>query len=288
MKATNRAEKIAFYYLASVPFLTIAIGFGIGHSPARVYIPVWMVHTCVVLLLLRRINGGNAGAAGYSGRVGYSGGGGRWSLPGYLLVFPWVLFSIFAGFGPPPSTAQAWVGSMGEQETRYLILVAGGICAGTGFCLLKELTATTAGARYSTIAMALVSISIPLFIINMLYWGFFLSASFQSFVSRGAASKPDWYIAVRELFYWVDSVQLSLFYMATALFAVAFKAAGFFKRLPSNIYIVICFIAMLCSLLPPGVPAPFDTIAYITAVPAIGFIMPYLMGLNLIRASKDA
>jgi len=92
---------------------------------------------------------------------------------------------------------------------------------------------------------------------------------------------------VRSFFYWVASVQLSLFYLATALFAVACKATGFFRPLPSNIYFVISLIAMLCSMLPSGVPAPFDSIAYITAVPAMGFIMPYIMGLNLIRKSKN-
>ncbi len=273
MKALPLAKKASFYYLAIMPFLAAAIGFGVGHSPAGIYIPIWTIHTCLAILLLRNIRGLNNNDKSL--------------LPWYMLVFPWLLFSIFAGFGPPPQSAQAWVASAGEQQIRYLILVAGGVCAALGFWLLKDVMVTTAGARLSTIAVGLVSISLPLFVINMLYWGFFLTASFQSFVSKGTASRPDWYIALRDLFYWVASVQLALFYLATALLAMAFKLSGLLRALPCYIYFGISLFAVLCSVLPMDVAAPLNTVAYITAVPAIGFIMPYLMGLNLIYKNSQ-
>lgn len=264
------AIKTSFYYLAIIPFLAAAIGFGIGHTSPAIYIPVWIIHTTIVIILLQKFNNNHSH-------------GNNYALPAYLLVLPWVLFSIFAGFGPPPATAQGWVQSAVEQQIRYLILVAGGVCSATGCWLLKDKLASTKGSRYASAALALVNISTPLYVINMLYWGFFLSSSFQSFVAQSLITRPDWYIAIRDFFYWVASVQLTLFYLATALFAIALKAAGVFKPLPSRIYIAFSFFGVICSMLPPHVPAPLDTIAYITAVPAIGFIMPYLMGLNLLR-----
>lgn len=268
MKATI---KTSFYYLTLIPFLAVAIGFGLGHTSPAIYMPVWAIHTCMVVLLLRSLHNNTSHSNKYL-------------LPAYLLVLPWVLFSIFAGFGPPPSTAHAWVQSATEQQIRYLILVAGGICAAVGCWLLKDLLAATPGVRYASIALALINISMPLFVINMLYWGFFLSSSFHSFESQGVTIRPDWYTAIRDFFYWVDSMQLTLFYLATAFFAMALKAAAVFKPLPCRIYIAFSFFGVICSMLPPHVPAPLDTVAYITAVPAIGFIMPYLMGLNLLRS----
>lgn len=269
MQTTKTSSPAAFYYLTIIPFLAAVIGFGVGRSSPWVYVPVWMAHTVVMLLLLRRISRGAANSNS------------PWLAPGVMMIIPWVLFSIFAGFGPPPSTTEKWLLLATEQQLRYTILVAGGICGAVGLTLLKQCLNQLPVKGYAAAAAALVNISIPLYIINMLYWGFFLTEAFKGFTT--GAARPDWHLVIRQFFYWVDGVQLCLFYMATALFAIALKKSSILKPGPCNIYIIISLLAAVCSLLPGNLPAPFSVIAYIVAVPAIGFIMPYLMGLNIIR-----
>lgn len=265
----KKSSAAAYYYLTIVPFLAVVIGFGVGRSSPWVYIPVWVVHTTFMLLLLRRIS---KGAANNTGLL---------LAPGIMMVVPWILFSIFAGFGPPPSTAEKWVALATEEQLRYMILVAGGVCVAAGLSILKQYLNQLPGKAYVTAAMALLNISMPLYVINMLYWGFFLTEAFKGFTTGTA--RPEWYMVTRQLFYWIDSIQLCLFYIVTALFAAALKKSKIFKPGPCNIYITISLLAAICSLLPGNLPTPLDVIAYFVAIPAIGFIMPYLMGLNIIR-----
>jgi len=273
MQATKTSSPAAFYYLTIVPFLAAVIGFSVGRSSPWVYVPVWIVHSAIMLLLLYRISGGTANKS-------------PWLAPGIMMVIPWIMFSIFAGFGPPPSTPEKWLALATEEQLRYMILVAGGICAAVGLTLLKQCLNQSPGGAYAAAATALLNISIPLYVINMLYWGFFLTEAFKGFTTGTA--RPDWYVVIRQFFFWVDSVQLCLFYIVTALFAIALKKSNIFKPRPCNIYIIISLLAAVCSLLPGNLPTPFDVVGYIVAQPAIGFIMPYLMGLNIIRYSSKA
>ncbi|MBS1659903.1 MAG: hypothetical protein JST68_02500 [Bacteroidetes bacterium] len=259
-----KRPSLPYYYLTIVPFLAAAIGFGIGRSPSFIHIPIWIIHTILMVILLRKI--GNPSPAAV------------------FLVIPWILFPLFAGFGPPPSTAEHWVNLAAEEQIRYSILVIGGICAAIGWFLLKQ---QLRPSPYSTAATALLFIAMPLFILNMLYWGFFLTASFKNFVAKGQTERPDWYVMIRELFFWIGSIETSLLYAVSGLFALAIKTSGIFKPRPCNIYIGFSLFGLTCGLLPANIPAPLDVIGYITAVPAIPFIMPYLIGVNLIR-SKNA
>lgn len=268
MQTTKISSPAAFYYLTVIPFLAAVIGFGVGRSSPWVYIPVWIVHSAIMLLLLYRISGGAANKS-------------PWLASGIMMVIPWIMFSIFAGFGPPPSTPEKWLALATEEQLRYSILTAGGIITAVGLTLLKKCLNQLPGNTYAAAAVSLLNVSIPLYVINMLYWGFFLTEASKGFTTGTA--RPDWYLVIRQFFFWVDGVQLCLFYIVTALFAIALKKANVFKPRPCTVYVVISLLGAICSVLPPNVPAPLDVISYIVAVPAIGFIMPYLMGLNLMR-----
>jgi hypothetical protein len=120
----------------------------------------------------------------------------------------------------------------------------------------------------------------PLFMINMAYWGSFLSEAFRNFKT---ANRPDWYLALRELFYLISTAEVSLIYLATAMFAMALGKSGYFKPAAVRAYVIISFCAGLVNLIPPSAPDPFSTISYLVSVPAIPFIMFYLMGVNLLH-----
>jgi hypothetical protein len=270
----------ALIYLAAVPFITAAVGFGIGGFSNMINIPLWIAHSLLMILL-------------FSKRTAHlqtekPGQDKQWRKAIFLLFLPWVLFTLFAGFGPPPATAEAWVHSALQQQVRYTILAIGGIISAAGFRMLAQQLKHYPGNHLAKAGLRSVMIATPLHVLNMLYWGFFLTASFRYFVGQHITERPQWYLTARDIFYWIDSIALVLLYLSAALFAASLKKAGIFKPGPANVYLGISAFGIICSLLPPGVPAPLDVIAYLVAVPAISFILPYLMSLNLAaRHSSD-
>lgn len=274
----RQQNSLAFIYLSLVPFITAIIGFAIGGYSNAINIPVWLIHAIIMIYLFWIIGGyllNNKTAPGS-----------KWITAAVLLFVPWVLFTLFAGFGPPPSSPEKWVTLATQQQVRYSILAAGGIIAAVGSALLsQQLTKTSASSPYAKAAITLVYIATPLHVLNMLYWGFYLTESFRLFSSSGITERPQWYLAAREFFYWVDTFALALLYLSTALFAMALKKAGVFKPGACKIYIVISIVAFVFSFIPPSAPAPLNIIGYFVAIPAISFILPYLFALNLARIS---
>ncbi|PZR28192.1 MAG: hypothetical protein DI535_07245 [Citrobacter freundii] len=261
----------AFVYLALVPFITAALGFGIGGFSNYLNIPLWFAHAILMILLFKKISAQAPAGTAFE----------PWASVAFLLFLPWVFFTLFAGFGPPPANMQGWNDSALQQQVRYSILAAGGIISAVGFNRLAQQLSHSEGKRFAKAGRLAVFIAIPLYVLNMLYWGFFLTASFHYFIGHGITEKPEWYLSVRDLFYWLASIALALLYLSAALFAVSLKKAGVFKAGASNVYTAFSVFGFIFSLMPPSAPAPLDVIAYLVAVPAIFFILPYLMSINL-------
>jgi hypothetical protein len=184
--------------------------------------------------------------------------------------------------GPPPATIAEWVATATEQETRYYILIGVGIMLTGGLALLREKLKEAGENFYSMLGFTAIMIKAPLFIINMAYWGSFLTASFKIFVAAPAEKRPDWYLIMKELFYSIGMVEVGLTYLATAAFAASLKKAGWFKSGICNAYIFLSFLGFLLNLLPSWLPQPWGTIGYVVAIPAFPLIMPYLMGINFL------
>lgn len=164
----NRVEKVSFIYLISVPFLTFLLGFGIGHVDWQLYLPVWLINILMMTLAMRQLLrsrlSGNPLAI----------------FTALLLITPWIIFPLFAGMGRPPQNIRGWLDLEGEQHTRFNLLILGGILAYLGTALLYQLLQHKE-KLFATLGLALITLAIPLFLINMAYWGSFLSASFQTF-----------------------------------------------------------------------------------------------------------
>jgi len=262
----NRSSKIGLVYLYSVPLLTLLLGFGVGHVDRQLYLPAWLLNTLMMALALRQLlrsrPGKNALLIGTA----------------LLLIVPWIIFPVFAGMGRPPQTIRGWLELESEQHARFNLLILGGILAYLGTALLYQLLKLK-DRLFSTLGMAIMTLAMPLFVINMGYWGSFLSASFQNFKT---ANRPDWYLAFRELFFLISIAEVSLLYLATAMFAIASGKAGYLKPAAIRAYVIISICAGLINLIPPSAPDPFSTISYLVSIPAIPFIMFYFMGINLL------
>ncbi|MBO9566192.1 MAG: hypothetical protein J7621_25685 [Niastella sp.] len=268
------------FYLAIIPLLVAAAGFGLGHISWTIYLPIWLIHTILMLALLWYL-----GARVLAGKEEVPR---QQAVMALLLVLPWLFISVFFGMGPPPATIAAWVHTATEQQARYGILMGCGILATGGFTLLREELKKRGERFYSTLGIAALLMAAPLFILNMAYWGGFLTRSFSTFINTiPDAPRPDWYKAMQGLFYSIGLVEVALIYLATAAFAAGLKKAGLFRSGPCRLYILFSLLGFVLSCLPSWLPEPFGSISYFVSIPAIPLVIPYLMGLNLLQRSND-
>ncbi len=274
-KATPFKQKLSLAYLWLVPPATMAIALGIGSVSYKFYLPVWGLNACLMIFSAYHLGAPRLWKQSSLGK--------QQAITALLLFIPWLLFSIFAGMGPPPSSLQGWVNTAAEQQTRYTILIAGGILLLLGAALLKTRLQEAEENLYSVLAFAALSIAMPLFIINMAFWGYYLTDAFRLFAANPAAKRPDLYVAVKSLFYVISVAEVVLFYLGTLLFAVALEITGSLSKPACRWYVGCSLIAILLELIPPYWPEPFGTAGYLVAIPAITFIMPYLIGINLLR-----
>ena len=272
--------KISRIYLVLVPFLAFIIGFGAGHSHYVYYIPIWAIHACL-MVAAAWVLGAHAVKSPEADKK-------HLVVLSIFMAAPWLFFSIFAGMGPPPSTMRGWVDTAREQEIRYFILIFGGVLLGIGSVLLKDYLQRSGDRVYSGIGGAALVIAIPLFIVNMAYWGSYLTESFRIFVASDAPSKrPDWYTTSRELFFTISVAEIGLMYLATAFFALSLRRVGLIGRGGLRAYVILSGLGFVLNLLPPGLPEPLSTMTYLVSIPAVPFIMPYLMGVGLLKRAGE-
>lgn len=279
MKSFSFKQKLSLVYLCLVPLIVVAIGFGIGHVSYKIYLPVWIVNACLMItaawnLDAHRLSNGNNQTK-------------QQVITALLLFAPWLLFSIFAGMGPPPATLQGWVETAAEQQIRYTILIAGGILLALGAALLKVKLQAAGENLYSAMASTAINLALPLFIINMAFWGYYLTDAFRVFMQLGVTKRPDLHGPLKSLFYVISIAEVLLMYLGTVFFAVSLKVAKFFNPVACRYYIIFGLAGIILVILPPSWPEPFGTAGYLVAIPAIPFIMPYLIGVHLLRHTKD-
>jgi hypothetical protein len=263
----KQSNKVSLVYLLSVPFLTLLFGFGVGHVNPQLYLPVWVINSLMIVVALRQLLKFRAP------------GNPLLIITALLLITPWIIFPVFAGMGRPPQNIRGWLELEGEQHARFNLLILGGTLAYLGTALLYQLIHHK-DRLFATMGLAFMTLAMPLFVINMAYWGSFLSEAFRNFKTT---NRPDWYLALRELFFLISIAEVSLIYLATAMFAMALGKAGYLKPVAVRAYVIISLCAALVNLVPPSAPDPFSTMSYLVSVPAIPFIMLYFMGVNLLH-----
>jgi hypothetical protein len=272
---TSLSKKVSLIYLSLVPLVTAILGFGVGHISYTIYLPVWIINVCLMvtaawMLGLSVVRNGDTEKK-------------ELALGAFFLIVPWILVSIFFGFGPPPSTAIEWTATAVEQQVRYSILVVAGIFIVFGFAVVQDKLKKKGEHFYSQLGFVTILIFIPLFIMNMIFWGYFLTAAFNMLVASGSAKMPEWYKPVRVLFSMISVVEVALTYLATAAFAVSLNRAGIFNQTPARLYVGFSVFAFFIIILSTCCSEPFITAGYAVSIPAIPFIMPYFIGVNLLR-----
>ena len=270
-----KPKQLSLLYLSAVPLLTAIFGFGNGHISYTLYLPIWILNVCLMLTACWYI--------GLNAIKNNTDETKHQAFGALFLIIPWILVSIFFGFGPPPEKMTDWVATANEQQVRYSILILAGIFIAFGFSSLRQQLKNSGEHFYSNLGLIAIIIAIPLFIINMIFWGFYLTESFKIFTASGAEHIPDWYSPIRKLFGLISVVEVALTYVATAAFVLSLRLIGWFNKTATSIYIAISLFAFLIIILSAFLPEPFVTAGFAVSIPAIPLIMPYFIGINLLR-----
>ena len=198
-----------------------------------------------------------------------------------------MLLSMFAGLGPPPETAEEWIRTATEQQVRYFMLVIAGIFVAFAFVILNGLMKINGEKFFSALSKTSIIIAIPLFIINMLFWGFYLPELFSIQVLSATGKLPEWSLPVRKLFGLVSVVEVALTYLATAFFAISLNKNGWLNKTGSRIYVVLSLVGFLLIMLAAFLPGPVQEIGNIVSIPAFPLLMPYFIGIGLLHKTGN-
>jgi len=274
MQKNTLKRNVSQVYLSIIPLLVAIFGFGIGHISYKIYLPIWIINVCL-MVTAAWILGANVIRNHDVEKKHLAAGA-------FFLLVPWMLVSMFFGLGEPPGTPAGWVETATEQQVRYSFLLIAGVFIAFGFAVLREKLKNTEGSFYSLLGFTAIVIAIPLFIINMIWWGYYLTELFRIVVASGSEKNPEWSLPVRMEFKVISIVEVALTYLATAAFAASLKASGWFTKTASRIYIILSLIGFLIVVLPFSTE-PFATAGFIVSIPAIPFLMPYFMGINFLK-----
>ena len=280
MPAKKLKRNVSQVYLTLVPFLAAVFGLGIGYISYKIYLPIWIVNVCLMVIAVWILCAPVIRTRGVENR--------HIVVCTLFLIIPFILISMFFGLGAPPyDKPSEWVASATEQNVRYFFLLISGVCVAFGFAVLREKLKSTQGNFYSMLGFVAIQIAIPIFLINMTFWGFYLGKLYNIMAASATNKTYEWAMPMANQFHFINIIVCGLVYVATATFAAALKTAGWFKPMACNVYILISVLAFLLNILPSASPEPLATINYIVAIPAIPFIMPYLMAINLLKRAGN-
>jgi hypothetical protein len=153
-----------------------------------------------------------------------------------------------------------------------------------GLAVLREKLKASGEYFYSTIGFTVFMIAIPLYIIQIAFYSNFTFELFKIQLTSSSEKYPEWFLPVHAQFSLIGLVEVALMYLATAAFAASLKSAGWFRKRPANIYIAISLVAfMLVSFYPVYANAVRSLGFFPLLIPAVPFIMPLYIGINLLR-----
>jgi hypothetical protein len=272
----SRASKMTSYiYLLLVPVIAAGLGFGVGHVSYKFYLPLWLLNAVLMTIAswslglnVIRLNNEKEN---------------KLATAAFFLIVPWILISMFAGLGPPPDTAAEWTATVKEQQVRYLMLVISGVFIAFGFAGLRDSLKTKGENFFLLLGLTAVLIAIPLFIINMLYWGFYLSELFRIQATANATDFPDWFLPIKQLFGLISVTEVALTYFATFALVVAMRKVGWLSKTSGFFYILFSLLAFLIIILSVFFTETLKVPAFAVSIPAFPFLMAYFIGVNLLR-----
>lgn len=267
--------RLAYSFLCIVPFFTGGL---VGMRPLRIE----GLHQTIGFVLCTAIIAA-AWAVGARAVRSHDDGERRLALAGGTLLAPFAIISLWwIGLGLP---AEA---TLEENRMRYLVLLACSIVITGGFVVLKD-SLHDAGERfYSGLGFAA----------NMLSGGAYLVwLSFQTgayVVRLRSGSLPTAIAALSEIIDILLFIACVMAYVTTAVFAVSLARVGWLGRGATGAYVVLSVVALVFLMIrglsfpdPNAGSSPWHLQpGFIVGIPAVPWIMPFLLGVVLLRRAQ--
>jgi hypothetical protein len=208
-------------------------------------------------------------------------------VPGVFLIACWASTTLAANMGPPPRAA-AWVTTRTDQHVRYVALLVAGLLAWAGFGLLTARLREVGERVFSILGLSVATISSALFTLFTL--AALTVADLRATEVANSGNSPQWWPPFNALWESWLVLYAVLTYVATSLYAVAFRNVGLLGKFGSILFVVLGTVAAGLALIAVTELAPGATLVhglFVLIIPAVPFILPYLIGVNLVRRAGD-
>ncbi len=259
---------IAALYCALV---AITILFG---APAKYGAPVQLSIAFAGILII----GGAAVKLGGAAILHGSDDARRLALAGTLLVAPWAVFAVMAGYGPP------WAADSAQNHVRYKGLLLNIVLVGAGLAMLREALAAAGERVWSALGFAGAVIATPAY----LAWGAIIMGAYlaHDHVKPGQITLEASPLGpASDVLLFLGGL---LTYAATAAFAMSAYRAGWLTARGAAAYVVLCGLAVLALLVrgleyPDAAAAWYLQPGFVAGIPAIPWVMPFLLGVRCLH-----
>ena len=270
------ARRSSYVFLCLVPFLNFAVAGARALRLPGVYQSVGLAYFAAIAVAAW-ILGARIMRAGAERER-------RLAFAGLLLMVPSTLIALFwVGLGPP------WEATSVENRMRYLVLVIDSIAVTAGFAVLTRALDEAGERFYSTLGVALAFLAGA----GYLVWNCFFLGLYISKARTGQA--PAALVSLSDSLDALLFIACALTYLGTLIFALCLGRVRWLGRIGTRAY-AIANLFLLVVLVARGLSYPDPTassgpwyldLGFIAGIPAVPWMMPYLLGLVLLRHAGD-
>src|SRR6266550_3215843 len=272
----NTVRRVSYIFLCIVPFLTFVVAGVHAFRIPGIYQAVGVVYFAAIAFAVWTLGARAIRADAQDRRL--------LGLAGTLFVTPFALVALlWVGLGGP------WQATAAENEMRYLLLIVMTTAIAGGFVVLREALSQAGERFHATLGFAAIMLSGPLYLI----WNIFAFGVF--FAKQHAGEVPQALRSLDDIFDLVLFVAGFLTYLATVAFAASLGRVQWLGRRASRAFMIVNGVALLFLLIrgvqypdPRALSAPWYTSpGFVVGIPAVPFIMPFLLGAVLLRRAGE-
>jgi hypothetical protein len=266
-------RRLSCIFLCSVPFLNFGV---VGVRALRVP----GIHQALGVAYFAAIAVATLTLIGPPTTAATAGRERRLVLSGLLLLLPSALAALlWVGLGPP------WLATPTENRMRYLVLLIDTISVTAGFLVLQQALHDDGERLYSPLATAFATLAGAAYLVwNCLFLGLYVLKA------RGEPT-PAAFVSLSDAIDALIFIACFLTYLATLIFAVCLGRLGWLRARATRAF-AIASLLLLALIVIRGLSYPDPTsksapwylnLGFIAGIPAVPWIMPYLLGVVLLR-----
>ena len=272
----NTVRRVSYVFLCIVPFLSFVVAGVRAFRVPGVYQAVGVTYFAAIAIAAGALGARAIRADAQDRRL--------LGLAGALLITSFALVALlWVGLGAP------WQATAAENQMRYLVLMVMSTAIAGGFVVLREALSEAGEHFYATLGFAAIMLSGPLYLIwNIFAFGVFFAKEHTGQVPLAIVSLGD----TLDLLLFVAGF---LTYLATLAFAASLGRVQWLGRRAACAFMIVNGVALLFLVIrglhypdPRALSTPWYTSpGFVVGIPAVPFIMPFLLGVVLLRRAGE-